>query len=84
MRDDTHPRTRSGDRAAHVGDWLAVYGRTLDAPVRHGQIVEVPHADGSPPYLVHWLDDERRSLVFPGPDAVVTSQAPHAAAARRP
>jgi hypothetical protein len=69
---------------ARVGDWLAVYGRTLDAPVRHGQVVEVPHADGSPPYLVHWLDDGRRSLVFPGPDAVVTEHGPHAAPARRP
>ncbi|MGY1633466.1 DUF1918 domain-containing protein [Geodermatophilus sp. SYSU D01186] len=65
---------------ARVGDWLAVYSSTVDAPVRRGQIVEVPHADGSPPYVVHWLDDERRSLVFPGPDAVVTTQAPHAAA----
>ncbi|MGP3919053.1 DUF1918 domain-containing protein [Nonomuraea sp. 10N515B] len=36
---------------------------------REGFIVEVSHADGSPPYLVHWLDDGHESLIFPGPDA---------------
>jgi hypothetical protein len=65
---------------AEVGNWLVVRGRTLDAPVREGQILEVAHPDGSPPYLVHWLDDDRRSLVFPGPDAVVVATAPHRAA----
>jgi hypothetical protein len=64
-----------------VGNWLVVHGRTLDEPVRAGLVVEVPHADGSPPYLVHWLDDDRLSLVFPGADAVVRLAAPsqHAA-----
>ena len=62
---------------AHVGDWLVVHGRTLDAPVREGLIEEVLHADGSPPYRVHWLDDERRSVVFPGPDAVISPTRPH-------
>ena len=64
---------------AQVGDWIVVHGRTLDDPVREGRIDELLHADGSPPYLVHWLDDDRRSVVFPGPDAVVTSGRPHAA-----
>ena len=64
---------------AEIGNWLVVRGRTLDAPVREGQIVEVAHADGSPPYLVHWLDEDRRSLVFPGPDAMVVATAPHGA-----
>jgi hypothetical protein len=66
---------------AQVGNWLVVHGRALDDPVREGEVVEVPHADGSPPYLVHWLDDDRLSLVFPGSDAVVVPTAPHAQAA---
>lgn len=63
---------------AQVGDWLVVHGRTLDAPVREGQIDQLLHPDGSPPYVVHWIDDGRRSVVFPGPDAVITSTRPHA------
>jgi hypothetical protein len=66
---------------AEVGNWLVVHGRTLDAPTREGLIVEVPHADGSPPYVVHWLDQDRLSTVFPGPDTTVSSVAPHSAGA---
>jgi hypothetical protein len=29
------------------------------------------HADGTPPYEVHWLDDGHVTLVFPGPEAHV-------------
>ncbi|MET0765930.1 MAG: DUF1918 domain-containing protein [Blastococcus sp.] len=65
---------------AKVGDWVVVHGRLLDAPVREAQIEGLLHADGSPPYRVRWLDDGRRSVVFPGPDAVITSARPHAAA----
>jgi hypothetical protein len=61
---------------AQVGNWLIVHHRDLDAPVRAGEIIGVPHADGSPPYVVHWLDDERTSVVFPGADAVVTTGPP--------
>jgi hypothetical protein len=61
---------------AEVGDWLVVRSRLLDQPVRTGEIVEVRHPDGSPPYVVHWLDDERLSVVFPGADAVVTPDPP--------
>jgi hypothetical protein len=63
---------------AQVGHWLVVHGRTLDAPVREGQIEQLLHPDGSPPYVVHWIDDGRRSVVFPGPDAVITPTRPHA------
>jgi len=66
---------------AQVGDWLAVHSRVVDMPSRYGEIVKVPHADGSPPYVVRWLDDDHPSLVFPGPDAVVTT-APHHTAHR--
>lgn len=71
---------------AEVGNWLVVHGRTIDQPNREGQIVEVPHADGSPPYVVHWLDQDRLSTVFPGPDYTVSPTAPrsaHAAGSRR-
>ncbi|MCZ2812066.1 MULTISPECIES: DUF1918 domain-containing protein [unclassified Modestobacter] len=61
---------------AEVGNWLVVRNRLLDRPVRAGEIVEVPHADGSPPWTVHWLDDERTSVVFPGSDAVVMTAPP--------
>ena len=65
---------------AEAGNWLIVHGRTLDDPVREGLVVEVPHADGSPPYVVHWLDEDRLSLVFPGADARILPAAPHAVA----
>jgi hypothetical protein len=56
---------------AQVGNWLIVEGLTDESPRRQGQIVGVDHADGSPPFWVRWLDDDHRSLVFPGPDARV-------------
>ncbi|MER5262672.1 DUF1918 domain-containing protein [Actinosynnema sp. NPDC002837] len=60
---------------AQSGDWVVVEGVTLGVPTRRGQVVEVSHPDGSPPYLVHWLDTGKQTLVFPGPDAhVVTAQ----------
>ena len=61
---------------AAVGNWLLVRSRRLHEPARAGQVVGVPHPDGSPPYVVHWLDDERTSVVFPGSDAVVTTAPP--------
>lgn len=63
---------------AAVGSWLVVHGRTVGGGVREGQVVEVPHADGSPPYVVRWLDTDRLSIVFPGPDTTVQETAPHA------
>jgi hypothetical protein len=64
---------------AEVGNWLVVEGLTDASARRQGQIVAVDHADGSPPYWVRWLDDDHRSLVFPGPDARVEPQPVHAA-----
>jgi hypothetical protein len=57
-----------------VGDWLVVHGRRVDEGIRRGQVVEVPHADGSPPYVVRWVGDEHTSLVFPGPDVSFSSE----------
>lgn len=54
---------------AKIGDWLVLEGRTLDAGRRQGQVVELVHEDGSPPYRVRWVEDDHESLVFPGPEA---------------
>ena len=47
---------------AHVGDRLLVEGD----PARTGLIIGVPHADGSPPYIVKWLANGQIAMVFPG------------------
>ncbi|GAA2216200.1 hypothetical protein GCM10009850_116690 [Nonomuraea monospora] len=54
---------------ATVGDRLIVEGTYGANARREGFVVGVEHADGSPPYLVRWLDNGRESLVYPGPDA---------------
>jgi len=53
----------------HVGDWLVVPEDPGGVHTRRGLIVAVPHADGSPPFRVRWLDDERETLLFPPPNA---------------
>jgi hypothetical protein len=60
---------------ASVGDRIVIASTRLDGPVRDGQVVEVRHADGSPPYLVQWSDDGQQALFFPGPDAHLVSSA---------
>ena len=47
---------------AHVGDRLLVEGDSA----RTGLIIGVPHADGSPPYIVRWLANGQIAMVFPG------------------
>jgi len=54
-----------------IGDWLVVKGTKLDDHYRRGEIVGLVHADGLPPFYVHWLDNGRTTLFFPGPDAYV-------------
>ena len=56
---------------AAVGDWLVVERVHLGEPRRRARIVEVSHADGTPPYRVRWTDTEHETVVFPGPDARV-------------
>jgi hypothetical protein len=60
---------------AHQGDWLIVERGDVDHQARRGLIEEVRSADGSPPYVVRWLDKEKTVLVFPGPDAHVLTPA---------
>ncbi|MDT8913662.1 DUF1918 domain-containing protein [Amycolatopsis sp. PS_44_ISF1] len=64
---------------AHPGDWLVIKGVRVDLPEQRGQIVAVGSPEGSPPFTVHWLADDRISTVFPGPDSVVLTGAELAA-----
>jgi len=66
---------------AKVGDWLLVERVHLGEPRRKGQIVELNHPDGTPPYLVRWTDTDETTLVFPGPDARVEPAEHHPASA---
>ena len=47
---------------AHVGDQLIVEGD----PARAALIIDVPHGDGSPPYIVRWLATGHIAMVSPG------------------
>jgi Domain of unknown function (DUF1918) len=68
---------------AKVGDWLVIKGTTIDRPDQRGLITEVHSSDGSPPYLVRWLDTDHVATVFPGPDAVVVTAEEQIAADER-
>ncbi len=68
---------------AQVGDWLVLKGTTVDSPDHRGLISEVHSSDGSPPYVVRWLDTDHEATVFPGPDAVVVSADEQSAADER-
>ena len=56
---------------AEKHDRLVLRNFRLAGPSRDGEILEVFHLDGSPPYRVRWSDDGRESLIFPGVDAYV-------------
>jgi hypothetical protein len=58
---------------AKAGDWLVIKGLTVDRAEQRGLITEVRSGDGSPPYVVRWLDSDREALVFPGPDSVIVT-----------
>lgn len=62
---------------AAVGDRLVIRSQHLGEPVRDGEILEVQHEDGRPPYRVLWADTGRESLVYPGPDAAVQHFSSH-------
>lgn len=56
---------------AHIGDRLILEGAHVGDSRRIGVITQLRHEDGTPPYLVRWLDNDHEALVFPGPDARV-------------
>lgn len=58
---------------ASLGDRLVVHSQHVDEPERAGEIIELKHEDGSPPYVVRWADSGHEALVFPGPDATIES-----------
>lgn len=59
---------------ASVGDAVVVASNVVDGAVREGRVVELRHADGSPPFVVEWADTGERTLVYPGPDTRVLAR----------
>ena len=55
---------------AKIGDRLVLAGTHVGDARRTGTIVEIEHADGSPPYRVRWPDGHE-SYISPGSDALV-------------
>jgi hypothetical protein len=53
---------------AEIGDELVVECAEPMSSRRTGTIVGLKTADGSPPYLVHWVVGDYESLIFPGPN----------------
>jgi hypothetical protein len=64
---------------ANIGDRVIVEGTRVGQARRIGEIIEIRHEDGTPPYLVRWLDGHE-GLFFPGSDSRVETApaaAPH-------
>jgi hypothetical protein len=52
---------------ARPGDWLVLPPPPTGHHRRRGQVIGLLHPDGSPPYRVRWLDDDRVTVVLPPP-----------------
>lgn len=76
-------RRKGAEMKANVGDWLVMKGTTTELSDKRGLITEVRSADGSPPYVVRWLDSEHEATVYPGSDAVVVTAAEQEVAGER-
>jgi hypothetical protein len=61
---------------ANVGDRLVIDGTNLGERRRIGVVTKVSHPDGTPPYVVRWINDNHESVVFPGPTARVEGGGP--------
>jgi len=61
---------------AKLGDRLILESTHVGDRRRIGIVTELRHPDGSPPYMVRWLDDGHEALIFPGPDARVEPAGP--------
>ena len=55
---------------ATVGDQILIHSQHVDERVRSGEIIDVRGPDGTPPFMVRWVDGHE-ALIFPGPDAHV-------------
>ncbi|HEX7746424.1 MAG TPA: DUF1918 domain-containing protein [Micromonosporaceae bacterium] len=62
---------------ANIGDRLIVEGTRVGQTRRVGEIIALRREDGTPPYVVRWLDGHE-GLFFPGSDSRVEA-APAAA-----
>jgi uncharacterized protein DUF1918 len=58
-----------GKLRAEVGDLLVIDQGGMAGTPNIGVIIDVPNADGSPPYLVRWIAGEYESTVLPGEGA---------------
>ncbi|WP_347232320.1 DUF1918 domain-containing protein [Cryobacterium sp. TMT2-42-4] len=56
--------------------------KTVEAPDRHGDIVEVRGLDGEPPYLVRFSEGHE-SILFPGTDFMIEHIEPRSTGCRR-
>jgi hypothetical protein len=74
----THSKPKeTAKMKATVGARIIDLRSNLHEPVGDGEIIEVSHVDGSPPYLVRWSDDDRPTLIYPGTDARIVHYAHH-------
>jgi hypothetical protein len=55
---------------AMQGDRIVIRGKTVEAPDRHGEVVEVRGPEDGPPYLIRF-NDGHVSLIEPGSDFAV-------------
>jgi Domain of unknown function (DUF1918) len=62
---DEKTTAANGMTEARIGDWILEPSRSYN---QRGLIVGVYSSRGTPPYLVHWQDDGRDSMIEPGPD----------------
>jgi hypothetical protein len=60
---------------AEIGDEVTVKGR-YPGSERHGEVIDVLGDDGSPPYLISWIDGYE-SLFYPSDNTIVHHHARH-------
>ena len=58
---------------AHVGDRIVI----ADDDDRVGLVIGLKHPDGSPPYVIRWLNGGHVALVFPSPYARIIPAEKH-------
>ncbi len=71
-----YPSARPPALRAQAGDMLVIDQGSAAGIPRIGEIVGLPSADGSPPYLVRWLAGEYELTILPGPGAHVERRHP--------
>jgi hypothetical protein len=64
---------------AEVGDLLVIDQDGAPGPSQIAMIIGVSGADGSPPYVVHWIAGDYESRIVPGAGAHIERRHRHAA-----